>query len=203
MKLLSDRRFSVSSHGLAAGYAGWLLRSLGADVDHASALDPEDIGAFLGQGATFIATPQLEGEPGGTLITDAPVDAYNRSRLEALARDRRVIWITPWGLGGDWSERPDSDLALYAASGWMNSVGDPEREPLAPPDGQCRFIAGLFATIAALEPSVNPDAAASGLVDVPVIEALVATLIYDSVSFQYYGAIRGRAGNRFSRAQPC
>lgn len=202
MELLSDRRFSVSSHGLAAGYAGWLLRSLGANVHHASALDPEDIGAFLGQGATFTAAPDLDGEPGGTLITDAPVNAASRARLEALARDRRVIWITPWGLGSDWSERPDSDLALYAASGWMNSVGEPDREPLAPPDGQCRFVAGLFAAIAALEPAVNPSAAAPGMVDVPVIEALVATLIYDSVAFQYYGAIRGRAGNRFSRAQP-
>lgn len=202
MELLSDRRFSVSSHGLAAAYAGWLLRSLGAEVEHACALDPEDIGAFLGQGASFTADPVLGGEPGGTLITDAPVTASNRARLEALARDRRVIWITPWGLGSDWSERPDSDLALYAASGWMNSVGEPDREPLAPPDGQCRFIAGFFAAIAALEPAVNPEAASPGLIDVPVIEALVATLIYDSVAFQYYGQIRGRAGNRFSRVQP-
>lgn len=202
MELLSDRRFSVSSHGLAAGYAGWLLRSLGARVEHASALDPEDIGAFLGQGATFVPDPSLDGEPGGTVITDAPVTRHTRARLESLAADRRVIWITPWGLSSDWSERPDSDLALYAASGWMNSVGEPQREPLAPPDGQCRFIAGLFAAIAALEPAVNPEAAAPGLIDVPVIESLVATLIYDPVSFQYYGQIRGRAGNRFSKAQP-
>lgn len=202
MELLSDRRFSVSSHGLAAAYTGWLLRSLGAEVEHSCALDPEDIGAFLGQGATFTLNPGLAGEPGGTLITDAPVNPANRAQLEALAADRRVLWITPWGLDNDWSERPDSDLALYAASGWMNSVGDPGREPLAPPDGQCRFIAGLFAAIAALEPVANPDAAAPGLVDVPVIEALVATLIYDPIAFQYYGQIRGRAGNRFSKAQP-
>jgi crotonobetainyl-CoA:carnitine CoA-transferase CaiB-like acyl-CoA transferase len=202
MDLLANSRFTVNSTGLAAGYAGWLLRSLGAEVEHACALDPEGMGAFLGQGATFTASPRLEGEPGGTLITDCPVTPENRAQLSRLGADRRVIWITPWGLDSDWSEEPDSDLALYAASGWMASVGDPDREPLAPPDGQCRFIAGLFATIAALEPSVNPKSSAPGLIDVPVIEALTATLIYDSVSFQYYGAVRGRVGNRFSRAQP-
>lgn len=202
MELLSDRRFRVSSYGLAAAYAGWLIDSLGGEVEHVSALDPEGIGAFLAPSAMRSSAPQLNAQPDQTLITDCPVTAENRERITSLARDRRVIWITPWGLQSDWAERPDSDLALYAASGWMASVGDPDREPLAPPDGQCRFVTGLFAAIAALEPAANPTAAAAGLIDVPVIEALVATLIYDPVSFQYYGQIRGRAGNRFSKAQP-
>jgi len=202
MELLPDCRFSVSSYGIAAGYAGWLLRSLGAPVEHRSALDPEGIGAFLGQGATFAADPFLSGEPGGTLITDAPVSKPTEALLRELARDRRVIWVTPWGLGNEWSELPASDLALYAAGGWMSAVGEPAREPLAPPGGQCRFVAGLFAAIAALEPVANPAAAAPGLVDVPVIEAVAATLIYDSVGFQYYGHVRGRSGARYSFNQP-
>ncbi|MEO8540273.1 MAG: CoA transferase [bacterium] len=202
MDLLAKSRFIVRSHGIAAAYCGWLLRSLGAEVEHETLLDPEGLGAFLGQGAKFSATLSQAAAGDATLITDAPVSIERIASLREVASTRRVIWITPWGLENDSSLEPDSDLALYAASGWMASVGDPDGEPLAPPDSQCRFIAGLFAAIAALEPIANPAAAAPGLVDVPVIEALVATLIYDPVSFQYYGMIRGRAGNRFSRAQP-
>ena len=201
MDLLSGTRVDVSSYGVAAAYAAWLLRSLGARVEHRSALDPEAIGAFLAQGASFADAPQLAARPGVTFVTDAPVTAANRERLAALALQSRVIWINPWGLENEWSERPVSDLALYAASGWMSSVGEPGREPIAPPGGQCQVIAGAYAAIAALEEHAS-GTHANGLVDVPIIEALVSTLIYDPVSFQYYGLLRARVGNRFSAQQP-
>ena len=34
MDLLAGRRYRIASHGVAAAYAGWLLRQYGADVDH-------------------------------------------------------------------------------------------------------------------------------------------------------------------------
>ncbi len=201
MDLLADRRFSVSAYGIAAAYAGWLLRSLGANVETRSALDPEALGAFLSPGAVFEPAPTLAPAPDATFITDAPVTPANRARLGELAEARRVIWITPWGIANEWSERPASDLALYAASGWMSAVGEPAREPIAPPGGQCQVVAGAYAVIAALEGHAS-GAHASGLVDVPILEALVSTLIYDPVSFQYYGLLRRRVGNRFSAQQP-
>ncbi len=162
---------------------------------------PKALGAFLAQGAIFASEPSLS-SPRGTFVTDAPVTAANLKTLRAMASDRRVVWITPWGIENEWSDRPASDLALYAASGWMASVGSPDREPLAPPNSQGRLTAGLFAAIAALEHAVSGAEPAPGLVDLPVIEALVATLIYDPVGYQYYGLPRGRVGNRFSANQP-
>ncbi|MGE5596278.1 MAG: CoA transferase, partial [Hyphomicrobiales bacterium] len=197
MELLQGNRFAVASYGVAAGYAGWLLRQFGADVVHVSALDPEGVGAFLAEGASFAPAPSLDAEPGVTLITDAPVTPRNRQALEARAAGGgRVIWITPWGLDTPWTGRPASDLVLHAAGGWMCSVGDPGREPLGPPGAQGQFVGGLFAAIAAL------SGAAGGIIDLPLVEAVAATMIYDSVAFQYFGLIRGRVGNRFARSQP-
>ena len=123
MELLDGQRINVASYGIAAAYAGWLLRQFGAQVTHSTALDPEGIGAFLGQGATFELEPAPTALPGATLITDVPVNAASRATIARLAEAVRVIWLTPWGLEGEWSERPASDLALHAAGGWLASVG--------------------------------------------------------------------------------
>jgi crotonobetainyl-CoA:carnitine CoA-transferase CaiB-like acyl-CoA transferase len=203
MDLLAGTRFTVASYGPAAAFSAWLLRSFGASVAHTTALDPEGLGAFLGDGATAESSPPLDAAANLTFVTDVPFSAGNRARLSELAETRRVIWITPWGCNNEWSDRPSSDLALYAASGWMSAVGDPAREPLAPPGAQCQFIAGLFAAIAALEHNARSgEGPTPGLVDVSVLESLVATLIYDPVTYQFTGAIRQRFGNRFAAAHP-
>jgi crotonobetainyl-CoA:carnitine CoA-transferase CaiB-like acyl-CoA transferase len=202
MTFLAGTRFRVASYGPAAAFSGWLLQSLGADVEQETALNLEGLGAFLAQGARATEAPALTAAPGVTLITDAPVNEANHAALQDLSGASRVIWINPWGLDNAWSVLPDNDLALYAASGWMSAVGEPGRPPLAPPGAQCRFIAGMFATIAALEHIAVAGEPVPALVDVPVIESLVATLIYDSLAFQYFGIHRERVGNRFSRSQP-
>jgi len=205
MELLAGQRFNVASYSIAAGYAAWLLRQFGADVQHTTALDPEAIGAFLGEGATFDPAPALRPTPGVTFITDAPVNAAHRQLLGEFAQAGDVIWITPWGLSNSWSERPASDLALHAAGGWMTSVGDPGREPLGPPGAQGQFVAGMYAAIAALRhaPGLGAEAEAGrGLIDVPIVQGIAATMIYDAVAFQYFGNLRQRVGNRFAASQP-
>lgn len=194
MDLLEGARFSVASHGVAAAYTGWLLRQLGADVHHATALDLGGIGLFLGEGAAFASEPGFAGP--GPLITDAPVNADTRALIEREAARRSVTWITPYGLDGEWAERPATDLCYQAIGGWMSAVGDPGKEPLGPPGAQARFTAGIFAAIDALGRAPAP-----GLTVVSIAESVVATTIYDSVTFQQYGVVRQRVGNRFGRAQ--
>lgn len=201
MDLLAGERFSVASYGIGAAYAAWLLREFGAEVRHTTALDPEGVGAFLGQGAAFADAPPLAVETGGTLITDVPVSALAREQVEVLSRVATVIWLTPWGAETSWSGRPSTELAQYAAGGWMTMVGEPDREPLAPPGSLGQFIAGQYAAIAALTRHAGWGSG-TGRIEVPEIEAMAATLIYDSIAFQYYGALRGRVGNRYSRNQP-
>lgn len=201
MDLLAGERFSVASYGIGAAYTAWLLREFGAEVHHTTALDPEGIGAFLGQGAAFAEAPDLDVEPGGTLITDVPVSGETRARINTMATGARVIWLTPWGAETSWSKRPSTELTQYAAGGWMTMVGEQDRASLAPPCSLGQFIAGLYATIAALTPHAGWGDR-TGVIDVAEIEGMAATLIYDSIAFQYYGALRGRVGNRYSRNQP-
>ena len=203
MDLLTGNRYEVRSFDIAAGYAGWLLARLGADVTHETRLDPEGMGAYLANGGVFTDSPSLEVQPGRTLITDAPVTDEHRARIDGLAERGRVIWLTPWGSRGAWSERPATDLTLYGASGWMVGVGEPDREPLGPPGAQGQYMGGLYAAIAALAPVVDErGGGATGLVDIAMVEALAATTIYDAVAFQYHERLRQRVGNRYSPAQP-
>ena len=196
VNLLSGQDFAVSSYGVSAGYAAWLLRQYGAAVAHETALDPEGLGAFLGEGATFTGSPSFSPAPETRFITDAPVTASTRAALERIASRSAVLWITPWGLDNPWAERPATDLLLCAAGGWMNAVGSPGREPLAPPGPQPRFAAGLFAAIHALS-----GMGSNGLHVVSMAEAVAATCIYDVVAYQYLGVSRERVGHRFARAQ--
>jgi crotonobetainyl-CoA:carnitine CoA-transferase CaiB-like acyl-CoA transferase len=196
VELLNDRRFAVSSFDVAAANVGWLLRTYGAAVEHETALDPEGIGAFLGPGARAVRVPTLAPPGWGAFITDAPVTAANRATIERVAETRPVVWITPWGLGTDWDERPWSNLLVMAAGGWMSAVGEPDRQPLGPPGSQAQFAAGLFAAIHALAGGDAP-----GLSCVSMVESVAATCIYDVVAFQYYGNLRGRVGPRFAASQ--
>jgi hypothetical protein len=152
MELLADLRVRVAACSPAAAAAGWYLRQFGARIEMHAALDPEGLGAFFAEGATFDPAPDLVASPGELVITDAPVTDTTRARLEALARDHRVTWITPFGLNNTWERAPSTSLTRYAAGGWMPHVGDPAREPLAPPGSQDLVIAGLWAALAGPAP---------------------------------------------------
>jgi crotonobetainyl-CoA:carnitine CoA-transferase CaiB-like acyl-CoA transferase len=199
MSGVPDRALNVRSYGVAAAYARWLINDTVTTVDHISALDPEGIGAFLAAGASYNQQPSLDVPPGGILLTDVPVNPESRTRIETLALESRVVWITPWGLSSEWSERPTSPLTLQAAAGWMSAVGDPDREPLSAPGSVVELVSGLFAAIEVLDEPLEPSP--PGLSVVSMVESGMATLIYDPVSFQYVGRTRGRVGNRFNRAQ--
>ncbi|WBL36608.1 CoA transferase [Tepidiforma flava] len=198
MELLAGLRVCAASRSPAAAYAAWLLGQFGAEVRHATALDPEGLGAFLAPGAIVEPEPQLRPQPGDLLITDAPVTDASRAALDALARDHLVAWVTPFGLDTPWECAPSTSLTRYAAGGWMHQVGDPAREPLAPPGAQDLFVAGLWAALAAAAFAERGP----GLIDVPVVAALAATTIYDAVAFQYFGRLRGRVGERYAPTQP-
>lgn len=203
LDLLHGHRFQVASYGIAAAYAGCLLRQFGASVAHETVLDPESVGAFFAPGARVVAEPALTVDSDGVLITDAPVNAATRAALGKLAASARVIWITPWGLQEPWSSQPATDLTLYAATAWMNSVGNPDREPLAPPGGQGPLVASQYAAIMALDHFARPGGARSNaLVDIAIAEVMVASLIYTPVSHQYSGRLGKRAGNRYATSIP-
>lgn len=202
MDLLANSPIAVASFTPAAAYAGWLLKRFGAGVRHESALDPERLGAFLAEGGSFAPSPTLDPHGTSVFITDAPISKAARAAVDAASDAAAVIWLTPWGLDSNWSDRPATALTLQAAGGWMSAVGEPDGEPYGPPDSQAELIAGLFAAIEAVRILGLPEHERPRLVSVPIVEAVAATCIYDVVAFQYYGRVRERASNRYATSQP-
>jgi crotonobetainyl-CoA:carnitine CoA-transferase CaiB-like acyl-CoA transferase len=123
---------------------------------------------------------------------------------ERLLRDfprLSVVSISNFGQDGPDRDTPMSDLTLYARGGWTFAVGEVDREPLTPPGSLAQYVGGLHAAIGAIQAILARDCTSGGghHVDVSLLESTVATMIYDSVTFQYTGMTRARAGKRFAR----
>ncbi len=111
-----------------------------------------------------------------------------------------IISISNFGQDGPERDGALNDLILYARGGWTFPVGERSREPLTPPGSLAQYVAALYAAIAAMQAIAARDA---GLghgqhVDISILEATVATMIYETVTFQYSGILRERAGKRFA-----
>ncbi len=111
-----------------------------------------------------------------------------------------VISISNFGQDGPERDAPLNDLVLFARGGWTFPVGERDRAPLTPPGSLAQYVGAVYGGIGALQAVAARD---SGLghgqhVDISLLEATVATMIYETVSFQYSGIVRGREGKRFA-----
>jgi CoA:oxalate CoA-transferase len=111
-----------------------------------------------------------------------------------------VISISNFGQDGPERDGKLNDLVLFARGGWTFPVGEPGREPLTPPGSLAQYVAALYGAVAAMQAIAARDL---GLghgqhIDVSILEATVATMIYETVTFQYSGILRNRAGKRFA-----
>jgi CoA:oxalate CoA-transferase len=111
-----------------------------------------------------------------------------------------IVSISNFGQDGPERDGRLNDLVLFARGGWTFPVGEPNREPLTPPGSLAQYVSALYGAIGAMQALAARDL---GLghgqhVDVSILEATVATMIYETVTFQYSGALRSRAGKRFA-----
>ncbi|HYL59304.1 MAG TPA: CoA transferase [Candidatus Acidoferrales bacterium] len=132
----------------------------------------------------------------GTLAAMGLAPDALRERFPRLS----IISISNFGQDGPDRDAALNDLVLYARGGWTYPVGERTREPLTPPGSLAQYVAALYAAIAALQTIAARD---MGLgrgqhVDISILEATVATMIYETVTFQYSGILRQRAGKRFA-----
>src|SRR6202162_4988765 len=105
-----------------------------------------------------------------------------------------VVSISNFGQDGPERDGKLNDLVLFARGGWTFPVGEPKRAPLTPPGSLAQYVAALYGAIAAMQALAARDL---GLghgqhIDVSILEATVATMIYETVTFQYTGIVRGR-----------
>jgi CoA:oxalate CoA-transferase len=121
---------------------------------------------------------------------------------ELLQRFPRLSIVSISNFGADGPDRDArlNDLVLFARGGWTYPVGEPDREPLTPPGSLAQYVGGLFGAIAAMQTMLARDLTLGHgqHVDVSLLEAAAATMIYEPVGFQYSGVVRERAGKRFA-----
>jgi len=121
---------------------------------------------------------------------------------ELLERFPRLSIVSISNFGQDGPDRDTrlNDLTLFARGGWTYAVGEPAREPLTPPGSLAQYVGGLYGAVGAMQALFARNFGDGGgqHVDVSLLEATVATMVYDPVTFQYTGNLRRRAGNRFA-----
>ena len=111
-----------------------------------------------------------------------------------------IVSISNFGQDGPDRDAVLNDLTLFARGGWTYPVGEVDREPLTPPGSLAQYMGGLFGAIAAMQAVLGRKLSnhAGQHIDISLLEAAVATMIYETVTFQYVGVTRERAGKRFA-----
>lgn len=121
---------------------------------------------------------------------------------ELLEAFPRLSIVSISNFGQDGAERGGllDDLTLFARGGWTFPVGERDRAPLTPPGSLAQYVGGLYGAVGAMQAILARDLTArrGQHVDISLLEATVATMIYETVAFQYNGILRERAGRRFA-----
>lgn len=122
------------------------------------------------------------------------------SELLAAFPRLSIVSISNFGQDGAESGGMLDDLTLFARGGWTFPVGERDRAPLTPPGSLAQYVGGLYGAVGAMQAVLARDLTAhrGQHVDISLLEATVATMIYETVAFQYNGILRERAGRRFA-----
>lgn len=168
------------SISIAGGFAGRQLRDAGARVIVVQALAPEwfahaptpELADYLHAGKEIVTEADDASAArlarGADIVIWESADVPRDELLSAMAKERVVVAITPWGRTGGAAGRPWTDLTIQAASGSLHNRGEGEREPLM--SGSCEplWLAGAAAAVAAL---VGLCRGAGNVVDVTLLVA--------------------------------
>ena len=183
------------------------------DVPH-----PEKSGLFLflNTGKEGI-TLNLESTDGRDLLhrlvgeVDILLESYPPSKSEALGLTYDqlsehnpalvVASVTDFGRLGPSRDHKLTDLTAFAASGFMYSMGDPDRPPVRPGGPFAGFITGQLACFASLMAYL--ESLGSGLgqqVDISILEAIASAVIYEVPAYSLSKSTRKRHGNWYHEA---
>ncbi|MFZ1890139.1 MAG: CoA transferase [Candidatus Binataceae bacterium] len=217
---LNDIKVVDLTHFIAGPYATKLLAEFGAKV-----IKVEPPAGEGGRGAPLFAflntnklgvTLDLKHPRGHALIRELLADADllvenfapgTLARLglepsELLETFPRLSLVSISNFGQDGAESGGmlSDLTLFARGGWTFPVGERDRAPLTPPGSLAQYVGGLYGAVGAMQAIFARDLTThrGQHVDISLLEATVATMIYETVAFQYNGILRERAGRRFA-----
>lgn len=115
-----------------------------------------------------------------------------------------IVRISGWGQTGPYASRPGFGTLVEAFSGFAAKNGFPDKPPALPNLGLADMIAGLsgaFATLAAVR-EVEVHGGPGQVVDLSLLEPIVAILGPDAAIYQHTGQLPRRLGNRVETAAP-
>ena len=115
-----------------------------------------------------------------------------------------IVRISGWGQTGPYAARPGFGTLVEAFSGFAEKNGFPDKPPALPNLGLADMIAGLsgaFATLAAVR-EVEVNGGLGQVVDLSLLEPMLAILGPDAGIYQHTGQLPRRMGNRAEIAAP-
>lgn len=115
-----------------------------------------------------------------------------------------IVRISGWGQTGPYAARPGFGTLVEAFSGFAEKNGFPDKPPALPNLGLADMIAGLsgaFATLAAVR-EVEVNGGLGQVVDLSLLEPMLAILGPDAGIYQHTGQLPRRMGNRAEVAAP-
>ncbi|HJN92105.1 MAG TPA: CoA transferase [Dehalococcoidia bacterium] len=103
--------------------------------------------------------------------------------------------VTPFGLSGPYAGYEATPAVLHALGGWVHPMGEVDRPPVSAGAELGLVMTGVFTAVGIMEAlRLRPEVGGQA-VDISAQEVIAATMIYDTVSFQYLGAQRQRSGH--------
>ena len=192
--------------GFAAGYCGRLFVQAGCEVVRVEgaplapgAVSDTALEHYLHAGKRRVssADPALIHE----LANAADVAVAEAPTARALGALGFHAWeapvkaaITPFGLTGPKRDAAATPNALLAMAGYTYIMGDAERAPLTLPGHYPEFQSGGFAYVAA---NASHLAGERNVIDVGMLETVMALSQFTTVMWHCAGEIRRRHGNDF------
>ncbi|HEX7124528.1 MAG TPA: CoA transferase [Thermodesulfobacteriota bacterium] len=147
-------------------------------------------------------------------VADVLVESFRPGVLEALgvgpealhARNARlvVVRVSGWGQTGPYRDRPGFGSLVEGMSGFAAKTGFADRPPVLPNMALADMVAGIqgaMATLIALR-EVELKGGPGQVIDLSLLEPLVANLGPDAAAFRITGVVPPRSGNRASITAP-
>jgi crotonobetainyl-CoA:carnitine CoA-transferase CaiB-like acyl-CoA transferase len=201
---LTGRRIVDLSMWIAGGYCTKLLADAGADVAKLEPASGDPLRRWSASGAEIDesssgalfnylhAGKRCETSDLDELLAGADAVVWSRGsqrtpdELLAAHPQLRVVAITPFGLTGEWAERPATEFTLQAWSGAMVGLGRgyADRAPVHVGGQIGEWLAGVFGAVGTLASFRRGGPVDGGeVIDVSMLEALAMCLTYYPVSY--------------------
>ncbi len=145
---------------------------------------------------------------GAQVLTDTsrpgvlPSLGLDQAALESEFPALVCTTLSEFGSDGPYAGYAATPAVIHALGGWVHPMGEPNQPPVVPGSALGLYMAALYAAIGTLEAlRVVPDVGGQR-VEVSIHEAIVATMLYETVSFQVRGVERKPTGRRFLSGDP-